>query len=322
MNKRIATLIAAGCMLAIFQTAPALAQTTTIIVPFAAGGTTDLSIRTIVAAIDETTTGRRFVLENRTGAGGVVAAGQFKSAKPDGRTLLLANYSISVINPLTMQNLPYDPIVDFRPVMTLFSFPLVIMVPASLPVNSLAELIALSKTKKDGLSYGSPGIGTAPHVLGELLARETNAKMVHIPYKGASQAVIDLVSGAIDTMFVGILPSQGFITKGQLRALAVTSRTRLPQLPNVPTTAEMGFPSINSDFIWVGMSAPAGTPDAIIRELHATFSKTIATPALQERLASQGVTVLSSTPEEMAARIKSELVSMAPVLKAMDIKKQ
>ena len=170
----------------------------------------------------------------------------------------------------------------------------------------MPELVALAKRKPGGLSYASQGVGTAGHLLGELFARSTGAPLLHVPYRGAAPAMIDLVAGRVDMMFVGMLPSKQHLDTGTLRALAVTSKTRMPEVPDAPTMAEAGHPDVNSEFVWFGLVAPAKTPEPVIKSLHELFAKAATSPEVRDKLAAQGISVESSTPEQFAARIKAD----------------
>lgn len=313
---RVLVYAAVGCALAVAPMGPAGAQSpTTIVVPYAAGGSADVAIRTIVNAIEETG-GPRFIVENRGGGGGIPAAMQVKDSQPTGNTLLLANYATFVINPTLMRNFPYVPTTDFRPITTLFSFPLMLAVPSSIAAKSVPELVALARTKPGGLTFGSQGVGSAGHLLGELFATGSNAKLVHVPYKGAAQGVIDLVAGRVDMMFIGILPAKGHLEAGKLRALAVTAKARLALLPDAPTMAEAGFPNVNTEFVWFGLAAPAKTPDSVIKNLNEMFAKALTSKAVQDKLGAQGMSLVSSTPDELVARIKADTAKFAPLIKA------
>ena len=220
----------AGCMLltlaalAMANASAAAQSQITVVVSVAAGGSSDIGLRTVAAQVEQMG-GPKIVIEARPGGGGVTATLGVKDAAPDGRTLLLASYATFVVNP-AMGTTQYDPIADFQPITTLFSFPVMLAVPSAVEARSVAELIALAKKKPGGLSYASQGVGTAGHLLGELFKKSTGAPLVHIPYKGAAPAVIDLVAGRVDMMFVGVLPSKQHLAVGSLRALAVTSRTQ------------------------------------------------------------------------------------------------
>jgi tripartite-type tricarboxylate transporter receptor subunit TctC len=210
----------------------------------------------------------------------------------------------------------YDPVVDFQPVTTLFSFPVMLSVPAAVEAKTVAELVALAKRKSGGLSYASQGVGTAGHLLGELFKKGSGAPLVHVPYRGAAPAVIDLVAGRVDMMFVGVLPSQAHLAAGTLRPLAVTSKTRMREVPDAPTMAEAGYPDVDSEFVWFGLMAPGKTPEPAIRNLHALFARAVASPDVRDKLAAQGITVGACTPAELAARIKADTAKFTPIIKA------
>lgn len=287
----------------------------TLVVGVAAGGSTDVSARAIVTKIEEMG-GPRFVIENRAGGGGIPAAIGVRDATPDGRTLFVASYAPFVVSRAMSQNFPFDPTTDFRPITTLFTFPLILMVPADVKAKSVAELVALSKSQPSGITYGSQGVGTAGHLLGEMFARATGANLVHVPYKGAAQGVIDLVAGRLDMMFIGTLPTMPHIQAGKLRPLAATAGKRLTALPDVPTFAELGHPDINTNFVWFGIAAPRKTPDSTVRSLHEWFVKAVTQKDLIAKLDEQGIILESSTPEAFIARIKSDHERFEPLIRA------
>ncbi len=287
----------------------------TIVVSVAAGGSSDLGMRTITAQVEKMG-GPKIVIENRPGGGGVTATLGVKDAPPDGRTLMLASYATHVVNPAMAGGTQYDPIADFQPITTLFSFPVTLSVPAASEPKTVPELVAIAKRRSGGLAYASQGVGTAGHLLGELFRKSSGAPLIHVPYKGAAPAVIDLVAGRVDMMFVGILPSQQHLNTGTLRALAVTSRTRMRELPDAPTMAEVGHPDVNTDFVWFGLMGPAKIPDATVRSLHELFAKAATSPEVRDKLAAQGISVESSTPAQFAARIKADSAKFGPLIKS------
>jgi tripartite-type tricarboxylate transporter receptor subunit TctC len=314
-----------GCALlafaAVLSAGEAAAQSQlTIVVSVAAGGSSDIGMRTIAAQVEKMG-GPKIVIENRPGGGGTVATLGVRDATPDGRTLMLASYATHVINPAMAGGTQYDPVKDFQPITTLFSFPVMLTVPAALEAKTVPELIALAKKKPQGLAYASQGVGTAGHLLGELFKKSSGAPLVHVPYKGAAPAVIDLVAARVDLMFVGVLPSKSHMAAGTLRPLAVTSRTRMQELPNVPTMAETGHPDVNTDFVWFGLMGPAKIPDATVKNLHELFAKAVASPEVRDKLASQGISVESSTPTQFAARIKADAAKFGPIIKASGVAK-
>ena len=308
-------LLALATLLAMGEARVASAQSQiTVVVAVAAGGSSDIGLRTIAAKVEQLG-GPRILVEARPGGGGVTATVGVKDAAPDGRTLLLASYATFVVNP-AMGSTQYDPIADFQPITTLFSFPVMLSVPAALEAKTVAELVALAKRKPGGLSYASQGVGTAGHLLGELFAKSSGAPLVHVPYRGAAPAVIDLVAGRVDMMFVGVLPSKAHLDSGTLRPLAVTSKMRMQEVPDAPTMAEVGHPDVDSEFVWFGLAAPAKTPEPMIKNLHDLFAKAVASSDVRAKLAAQGIVVGASTPAELVARIKSDTAKFTPIIKA------
>ena len=253
------------------------------------------------------------MIENHSGGAATLGV---KDAAPDGRTLLLSAYATFVVNPAMPGGAPYDPVADFQQITTLFFFPVMLAVHSSVEARSVAELIALAKRKPGGLSYASQGVGTAGHLLGELFARSAGVPLLHVPYRGAAPAMIDLVAGRVDMMFVGILPRKVHLDSGVLRVLGVTSKTRMPEVPDAPIMAKAGHPDVDSEFVWFGLAAPAKTPEPVIRSLHDLFGRAIASPDVKDKLAAQGIIVGASKPEALAARIKADTARFGPLIKA------
>ena len=316
LASRVGVPLLAVAALAMGAPSPASAQSQiTVVVSVAAGGSSDIGMRTITAKVEQMG-GPKIVIENRPGGGGVTATLGVKDAAPDGRTVMLASYATHVVNPAMAGGTQYDPIADFQPITTLFSFPVMLSVPAATEAKSVSDLVALAKRRPGGLSYASQGVGTAGHLLGELFARASGAALVHVPYRGAAPAVIDLVAGRVDMMFVGVLPSKAHLAAGTVRPLAVTSKVRMQEMPDSPTMAEAGYPDVNTDFVWFGLMAPAKVPDATVKRLHEMFAAAATSPDVRDKLAAQGIYVESSTPEEFAARIKADTARFAPLIKA------
>jgi len=309
-------MLIAAAMLAPMLPGAALAQSQlTVVVAVAAGGSSDIGMRTIAAKVEQMG-GPRIVVEARPGGGGATGTLGVRNAAPDGRTLLLASYATHVVIPALPGGTQYDPIADFIPITTLFSFPVMLAVNASVEAKTVPELAALAKRKPGGLSYASQGVGTAGHLLGELLAKSIGTPLLHIPYRGAAPAMIDLVAGRVDAMFVGVLPSKAHLESGALRVLAVTSKTRMREVPQAPTMAEVGYPDVDSEFVWFGLVAPAKTPEPAIKNLHELFTKAAAAPDVREKLAAQGISVETSTPAELLARIKADTAKFGPIIRA------
>jgi tripartite-type tricarboxylate transporter receptor subunit TctC len=230
-------------------------------------------------------------------------------------TLFMADISSFCVNVSLMPSLPYDPLRDFKPVTTLFSFPSVLVVPANLEANSVAELIALAKSRPEGLAFGSQGMGSGGHLLGEMFATISGAKLVHVPYRGIAAAVVDLVAGRVSLIFASYLGVKSQIDSKALRILAVTSKQRLKALPDTPTMAELGLPEVDLD-VWFGLVAPAGTPDSVVAALNGLFVKAMNTPEIVDKLTVQGTNVQTSTPAEFTGLIKADTARVAPVVKA------
>ncbi len=320
MNARTALALLTLTAIATGDRTAAAQAPITIVVSVAAGGSSDIGLRTITQKVEEMG-GPKIVIESRPGGGGTVATLGVKSAPPDGRTLMLASYATHVINPAMTGGTQYDPIADFQPITPLFSFPVMLTVPAGLDAKSVKDVVAMAKSKQGGLSYASQGVGTAGHLLGELFARASGAPLLHVPYRGAAPAVVDLVAGRVDMMFVGVLPSKAHMAAGKLRALAVTSRSRMKEVPDAPTMAEAGYPDVNTDWVWFGLMAPAKIPADEVKRLNEIFVKAVQSPDVIAKLAAQGITTESSTPEAFAARIKADTAKFTPLIKAAGMKK-
>ena len=283
-----------------------------LVVPFPAGGGTDILARTVanqLGVADKWT----IVIENRAGAGGNIGVDTVAKSAKDGYTLVMGQTSNLAISPSLYSKLPYDPVKDLAPVVLVGSGPLAIVVPANSPYKTLADLIAAGKTKAGGLNMASPGNGTVSHLAGVRLQKLTGARFEHVPYKGAANAIPDLLGGRVD-FFVSSVPTvQGHIASGQLRALAVTSAKRSPVLPNVPTVADTvkGFDANT----WFGILAPAGTPKPVVAKLNAEINKALQAPAVRKAIEDQGGEILGGTPEQFANLIKSDIAAWAPVVK-------
>jgi tripartite-type tricarboxylate transporter receptor subunit TctC len=284
-----------------------------LIVPFPPGGGTDAIARDVANELT-TTLKWNFVVENRPGSGGNIGVDAAAKSAPDGYTIVLGQTSNLAINPTLYGHLPYDPLKDLTPVALVASAPLVFVVKADSPYQSLADLVAAAKAKPGTLNFASPGNGTVTHLTGELLQKEAGVTFTHVPYKGGSMALTDLLGGRIQ-VYAGSVPTLlGHIKSGQLRAIVVTSAQRDPNLPQVPTVGETykGFEAVT----WFGFVAPAGTPQPIVAKLNAEINKALKTPELRKRLNDEGATVLGGSPEQFAALIKSEIAKWAPVVKA------
>jgi tripartite-type tricarboxylate transporter receptor subunit TctC len=293
------------------QTYPS--QPIRLIVPFAPGGGMESAVRTVAQKVSESGW-PQIVVDNRPGGAGTIAALATKQAPADGYTLMLIALSTHAINVSLMSDLKYDPVKDFSPITVLFSYPSVVAVPANSPAKSLADLIALAKQRPGGINYGSPGTGTVAHILGLMLQNATKAHMVHVPYRGGGPAMLDLLAGRLDFMIFnpsGIIPN---VESGQLRLLAVTSRSRFGELPDVPTMTELGYPDVYLDG-WFGLAGPAGLPEGIVWTLHAKFASVLKAADLNRRLKEQGWVVDPITPDAFRTLINSDIVRLGRLLK-------
>jgi tripartite-type tricarboxylate transporter receptor subunit TctC len=298
---------------------PAAAQTypsrpVTIVAPYAAGGGADLIARLMAQKLTERL-GQSFVVENRLGAGGVIAASSVAKATPDGYTLLVAASTQLAIQVTLHKKLPYDPATDFMPVALLASVPFVLIVNPSLPVHSVPELIALAKQKPGQLTFGSSGVGGPPHLFTELLKTMTGIEMTHIPYKGTAQAMTDVIAGHVPIIFSDLAPAIPQLKDGRLRALGISSAVRFAGMPEIPPLAESGVPGFDA-VSWLALVAPAATPAEVVDKLHAAVKQVMAEPAVQQRFVDLGnIPLVSPPPNELRRYVKSEIVRWGDVVR-------
>ena len=285
----------------------------TLVVPFAAGGSTDLIARLIAAKMSDGL-GQQVVVDNRGGAGGNLGSAQVAKADPDGYTILMGTVATHAINAALYRSLPYDPVTSFAPISLLVLVPNVLVVNPSLPVANLAELIALLKAKPGAYSYASAGNGTPSHLSAEMLKSMAGVDMVHVPYKGAGPALVDVMGGHVPIFFDNLPPSLEHIRAGRLRGLAVTTATRSSAMPELPTMAET-IPGYET-YSWNALFAPAGTPADIIARLNREALAALADPVVAAKLAELSTTTVGSTPQELAAHVAAEISKWAPVVKA------
>ena len=307
-----AALALAAAPLAAAQT-PYPGKPVRLVVPFPAGGTTDILARAAAQKLSEAW-GQQVIVDNRPGAGGNIGAELVAKAAPDGYTLLMGTVGTHAINASLYSKLPYDPVKDFAPVILVAGVPNVLVVNPSLPVNSVPELIAYAKANPGALNFASSGSGTSIHLSGELFKTLTGVQMTHVPYKGSAPALTDLMGGQVQLMFDNLPSSLGFIKAGKLRALAVTSSARAAALPDVPALAEAGVPGFEASS-WFGILAPAGTPRDIILRINGEVAKWLASPEAREKLAGQGAIAAGGTPEDFARHINAEMAKWAKVVK-------
>jgi tripartite-type tricarboxylate transporter receptor subunit TctC len=254
------------------------------------------------------------IVENKPGASGIIAAEFVKKAPADGYTVLMGFTGSHAVNPSLYSKLPYDPVKDFQPVTNLISSAHILVVPAGSPAKSVADLVAMAKTNPAGLTFASQGIGAGGHLLGEMLKAQTKTNLAHVPYKGSAPALQDMLAGRVDLFFDAVVTSLPYVREGRLRALAIANKTRSPLLPDVPTMAEAGFPGVEMDQ-WFGMFVPAGTPQPVVRRLKEEITRAIRSPDIAKSLTERGLDVVTNTPEEFAAQIRADTVSLSRVVR-------
>ena len=320
-----AVAVAAAALCALFGwSAPATSQTAypsktiRLICPFAPGGAADLVAR-LVAGQFAARLGQQVVVENRTGASGNIGTQQVAAAEPDGYTLLLGFDGTLVINPYIFAKLPFHPVNDFAPIGKIGDVPLLVLANPQIPAKSLAELIALSKARDGGLPYGTAGTGSTQHIMFELLKQRTGGNFVHVPYKGAAPAMVDVVGGHIPLVGAALAGSLDFIKGGKLRAVAISTAQRSKYLPEVPTLIESGMGELVIT-AWHGILAPAKTPRAIVDRLSAELNAALSEPAVVERLDAIGSIAAPGSPARFAEQIKRDLERYGQVVKAAGIK--
>jgi tripartite-type tricarboxylate transporter receptor subunit TctC len=283
-----------------------------IVVPLAAGGPTDVLARSIAQNLGESLA-QSFLVDNRAGANTIIGTDAVAKAPADGYTLLLTVNNLT-INPSVHPNLPFDSLKDFAPISLFATSPLVLVVHPGVAARSVKELVALAKSRPGDLHFGSPGNGSPPHLAGELFNTLAGVKLVHVPYKGITTAVTDLIGGQLEIMFPGSPIALPHARTGKLRALATTGAKRTAAAPELPTVAEAGLASYEMS-LWYGLLAPANTPPAIIQRLHAELSRIIALPAVSQQWAALGAEPMSTTPEQFAVYMKSDIVKWQKVLR-------
>jgi tripartite-type tricarboxylate transporter receptor subunit TctC len=287
-----------------------------LIVPFPPGGSTDAVARIVANRLSEIW-GHQMVVENRGGGASNIGHEAVARSEPDGHTILIASMPLAV-NRHLFRALAYDPVADFAPVSLICTYPNVMTVPNSSPANSVQEFIAYAKANSGKVTFASSGNGTSVHLSGELFKRMAGIEMTHVPYRGGGPAVNDLIPGRVDVMFNTIGTALPLVRGGQLRGLAVTTKERFFTAPDIPTVAESGVPDFDVSS-WFAFLVPAKTPPAIVRKIHADTAAVLAEPAIRERVRHLGIALVGSTPEALAAHLKSETEKWGPVIKAAGI---
>ncbi len=306
-SRQVIALVAviAGCCVNSAYAQPAFpARPVRLIVPFTPGAINDLIARLLAAKLADGWR-QQVVVDNRPGAGTVIGTDLVAKASPDGHTLLLVSAAFA-INPALYAKLPFDPVRDFAPITLIGAAPFVMVVTPNLPVRSVKELVALAKAKPGQLSYASTGIGATAHLVGEMLKTAAGIDLVHIPYKGFTPALTDVIAGQVQVTYGTYSTLAPHIQAGRVRALAVTSAKRSQTTPDLPTVAEAGYPQFNAT-AWWGLVAPAHVPAAVVQKVHANVEGLLSQPEMRERLAREGVDVAGSTPRQFGDFIRTEI---------------
>ena len=284
-----------------------------LIVPFPAGGGTDLIAREVANKV-AVANGWSIIIDNKPGSGGNLGVDAAAKAPADGYTLVLGQTSNLAINPTLYAKLPYNPEKDLTPIVEVASAPLVLVVAADSPYKTLADVVAAAKAKPESLNYASSGSGTVAHLATEMFQKTAGVKFTHVPYKGAAQGSTDLIGGQIQ-MYMSSVPTLiGYVKNGKMRAIAVTSPKRTADLPSVPTVAESGFKGFEA-VTWFGVAGPAGLPKDVVAKLNGAFNKALHDPEVKKKLASQGADALGGTPEQFAKLIHDDIGRWGKIVK-------
>lgn len=319
--KRISHLLALGALCAV-HSAPTFVQAypskpVTVVVPFSPGGGTDIGARLIAQKLTAKW-GQSVIVENRAGAGGLVGADLVAKAKPDGYTLLVGNVGTQAINQ-SLYKMPYNADTAFAPISMIAELPFVMLAGPSVTAKTPKEFVALAKAEPGKRTYASSGQGGSPHLTAEIFQGAAGVKLTHVPYKGGGPAMTDLMAGHVDILFASVLEGSGHVKAGKLKALAVSSATRSPALPDVPTLAEAGIANSESGS-WIAMFAPTGTPQAIVDKIAADIKEAVAQADTKQTLIGQGATPWSTTPSELKAIIERDRVRYGKVITDRSIK--
>lgn len=313
--RRIAALVLCCPCLVMAQSFPN--KPIKVLVPFPAGGTVDFFARTLAPKLSEAL-GQAVLVENRPGAGGNIATEAVAKATPDGYTLLMGS-EIVAINTSLYSKLGYDPLKDLAPIVLVGTVPNILIVNPAVPVNNVKELIALGKNKSANLSYASTGQGTSTHLSTELFKNMTGMEAVHVPYKGGPPAIADLLGGQVNMMFINMPTGIAHVRSGKVKILAVSSKKRVAQLPDVPTVEEAGVKGFVT-YAWSGLFAPAGTPREVVTRLNHEVVKILKMPAIREQLAGQGAEAVGGTPEEFGHFMREEVAQWAHMVRTSGAK--
>ena len=309
----IVVFVAAGAHAQSYPTKPIR-----IVVPFSAGGPTDITVRNIAPRLTELL-GQPIVVDNRAGANGIIGAELVAKAPPDGYTLLMATASVAAINMVTYKKPPYDTLRDLQPLSPIMTTASLLVVHPSMPVKTLKELVALAKAKPAAITFGSAGTGGTLHLLLEMLLNEAKIKITHVPYKGAAPAVADVIGGQINGMFVDLPVVSPYVKSGKVRALAVGAKERSQYFPDVPTTKEAGYPSVEMTNYY-SLLVTAKTPREIVTQLHDTIVATVKTPSVRDRLMEVGADPRTMGIDEFTRFIRDDIAKWDKLIKTVGIK--
>lgn len=313
-----AVLLAASSTIALAQDWPT--RPLRVVVPFPAGGSADTQTRVIADELSKAL-GQPVVIENKPGAGGNIGAAEAARAQPDGYTLFMATTGTHASNSSLYAKLPYDPVKDFAPLTLVTIYPQVVVPSLKMKDASFKDIVAQLKAAGDKANFGSSGTGSPTHLGGELFKRATGTQMVHIPYRGQGPALNDMLAGQLDVMFPSISDVLSFLQAGKLRAVAVLGETRLKQIPDVPTTAELGYPGLTSS-IWSALYTNAGTPQPVIDRLNRELVRIVNSPVFKDKFEALGFQVRTSTPQQLADFTAAETKRWGDIIKSLDIKPQ
>jgi tripartite-type tricarboxylate transporter receptor subunit TctC len=320
ISKRllIGSTLLAMSLAALAQTGAYPSRAVRLVVPYGAGGVSDIMGRVVAQKMTELL-GQPMVVENRPGAGGMLGTGGVAKSDPDGYTIVLSSLSAYAIGPKLVKSAPYDPINDFTAIGGVALAPTILTVNAEQPFRNLQELMAYAKANPGKLSYGSSGIGSVGHISGEVLRASTGVEFVHIPYKSAAQAYPDAISGNISMVFDALPSAIQYIRSGKMRPIAMMSDRRATLLPEVPTFAESGYPQATLR-LWVGLHGPANLPSAIVQKLNDTLHKALASADVRERFAAAGADPFPTTPQELAQLTRGDVERLGKMMAASGIK--
>ena len=301
-----------------FAAEPYPSKAVRMVVPFAAGGSTDLLARNVAQRLNEAWK-QPVIVDNRAGGGGIVGSEYVVRSPADGYTLLLGTNTTNAVAASLYAKLPYDVARDFAPITEIATIPQLLSVHPSIPAKTLKDLVALATARPNQLNFGTAGSGSTSHMAMALFESMAKIKMVHVPYKGTGPALIELLGGHLSLMFDVIMTSLPHVQSGKLRALAVSSLQRSPTAPQIPTVAESGYPGFDA-MVWFGLFAPAGAPPGAIRKVSEDTARVLNTPSMRELLAGQGLEIVGSNPADFAARVNGEIVKWRKVIREAGIK--